>query len=258
MLMKHLTSTINLCLLAITATVTMHAHAAPISVGNINDIYVANQLLGSSSHADCETTQNQTNCDFLTPSPVTFLNNAALETAVTSNPAQYVLSPYQNSSYIDLGFNGYDIYNGNGDDLVVFIVGNSTNFGLDVFDNTGTVVSTGTYHVPADGSSTVFDNDGNWLCVGGSDNLCTGGAALSAIFIDLEDSIAGDVALGGIRLLMGEDYNGIDSLGNPVRPRFSLAGGFHTEAVVVPLPLPLILFASGLTLLGWIGRRKHS
>lgn len=244
--MKQLTLT-GILLTLISAT----AQAATISVGNISDIYVANQLLGSSTTAACDAAPNSTDCDFLKPGPVA-LDSAALTSAVTNNPADYVLAPYRNSAYIDLGFNGYDIYNGIGDDLVVFIVGNSTNFGLDVFDNTGAVISSDTYHVPADGSSTVFDDEGNWLCVGGSDSSCTGGAALSAIFIDLEDSIAGDVALGGIRILIGEDYNGIDTL--QTRPRLSLAGGFHVTPV--PLPLPIVLFASGLGLLGWIGRRR--
>jgi hypothetical protein len=231
------------------------AHAAQISVGNINDIYVANQLIGSSSSTDCVTSQTQENCDFLTPGPTTYLNNTALATAVTSNPANYVLSPYRNSAYIDLGFDGYDIYNGAGNDLVIFIVGNATSFGLDVFDASGAKINSSIYDVPADGSSTVFDNDNNWLCVSGSDNLCTGGAALSAIFIDLGDSIAGDVALGSLRIFLGNDYNGSVDTGS-TRPRFSLAGGFYTEATVVPLPLPAILFSSGLALLGWVGRRK--
>jgi len=231
------------------------AQAATISVGNINGINVANQLIGSSSSAACETSQTQENCDFLTPNPTTYLNNAALENAVTSDPSNYVLSPFRDSAYIDLGFDGYDIYNGEGNDLVIFIVGNATSFGLDIFDTNGAMINSSIYDVAADGSNTVFDNDGNWLCVNGSDYQCTGGAALSAIFIDLGDSIAGDVALGSLRILLGNDYNGPVETGS-TRPRFSLAGGFHTEATVVPLPLPAILFSSGLALLGWVGRRK--
>jgi hypothetical protein len=231
------------------------ALAAPISVGNIDDIYVANEVLGYSNSAACESSQTKDNCYFLTPNPTTYLNKAGLSAAVTSDAANYVLNPYHASGYIDLGFNGYDIYNGDGNDLVVFIVGNSTTFGLDIYDINGAAVSEGAvYDVPANGSSTVFDTDGKWLCVSGLDGSCTNGAALSAIFIDLEDSIAGDVALGSIRIWLGEDYNGTDDL--KTRPRFSLAGGFHTEPTVVPLPLPVVLFSSGLALLGWIGRRK--
>lgn len=250
--MKQLTL-IHILLLSISTG----AFAAPISVGNIDGVYVANEVLGYSNSAACESLQSQDNCYFLTPpaaSP-TYLNKAGLSAAVTSDAGNYVLNPYHNSGYIDLGFDGYDVYNGVGNDLVVFIVGNSTTFGLDVYDINGAAVSEGiVYDVPANGSSTVFDNDGNWLCVGGTDDKCTDGAALSAIFIDLGDSIAGDVALGSIRVWLGEDYNGTDGLNT--RPRFSLAGGFHTEATVVPLPLPVVLFSSGLALLGWIGRRK--
>jgi len=254
---------VNVVLSMLSAT----AQAAPISVGNINGIYVANELIGTSSSAQCETTQNQANCDFLKTGPTTYLNNASLADVVTSNPATYTLSPFRGTAHIDLGFNGFDIYNGAGNDLVVFIVGNTTSFGLDIFDKGGTLVNTGIYNVAtptfdSDGSNldygdTVLDSDGNWLCVNGIDNFCTNGAALSAIFIDLEDSIAGDVALGSIRLFLGEDYNGINpENGDPIRPRLSLAGGFHTEATVVPLPLSAVLFSSGLALLGWIGRRK--
>ena len=243
------------------------AQAAPISVGNINDIYIANELIGTSSSAQCETTQNQANCDFLKPGPTTYLNNASLANVVTSNPATYTLSPFRDTAHIDLGFNGFNIYNGVGNDLVVFIVGNTTSFGLDIFDINGTRVNTGVYNVAtptfaSDGSNldlgdTVLDNNGNWLCVNGTDNFCTNGAALSAIFIDLKDSIAGDVALASIRIFLGEDFNGINpGNGDPIRPRLSLAGGFHTEATVVPLPLSVILFSSGLALLGWTGRKR--
>ncbi len=254
---------INIALLLLAAT----AQAAPISVGNINGIYVANELTGTSSSAQCETTQNQANCDFLKTGPTTYLNNASLANVVTSNPATYALSPFRDTAHIDLGFNGFNIYNGAGNDLVIFIVGNTTSFGLDIFDINGTVVNTGVYNVAtptfaSDGSNldlgdTVLDNNGNWLCVNGSDEFCTDGAALSAIFIDLKDSIAADVALGGIRIFLGEDFNGINpGNGDPIRPRLSLAGGFHTEATVVPLPLSVILFSSGLALLGWTGRKR--
>ena len=39
----------------------------------------------------------------------------------------------------------------------------------------------------------------------------------------------------------------------------SLVGAYHlTPAAVVPLPLPIVLFGSGLALLGFIGRRNRS
>ena len=37
-------------------------------------------------------------------------------------------------------------------------------------------------------------------------------------------------------------------------PTITAAGAFN--ATVVPLPLPVVLFSSGLALLGFVGRRK--
>ncbi|HHO59446.1 MAG TPA: hypothetical protein ENJ64_04330, partial [Thiotrichales bacterium] len=105
--------------------------AAPVSVGDIHDIYVADKLLGYSGSGACDSETNQSNCDFLAPSPTVFLNTTLLAPIVTGNPASYVLSPFRNSAYIDLGFNDVDLYNGENEDLVVFIVGNATSFGLD-------------------------------------------------------------------------------------------------------------------------------
>lgn len=244
-IMKHIIFT-NTFLLLLTATV----HAAPVSVGNINDIYIANTLLGSSSSAACETTQNQTNCDFLKTGPTTYLDDDGLEAIVTADPSTYVLSPFRETASFDLGFNGYNIFTGVGNDLVVFIVGNSTSFGLDVFDTQGGIIGSETRSVNT--SDTVFDNDGNWLCVNGTDDICTDGAALSALFFDLNDE---GTEIGSIRISLGESFNGTDG----TRPRFSLAGGFHdTSIAAVPLPLPAILFGSGLGLLGLIGRRRKS
>ncbi len=219
------------------------AQAATISVGNINGINVANTLLGSSNSADCATNKTSANCDFQNFEG-TLLNDIELAGTVTSDPANYVYSSVPgNNASLELGFNGFDIYNGAGNDLVIFIVGNGSPFGLDVFDTNGSVMSSGIFNVTTENA--VYDNNGNWLCVGGSDSLCTGGFPLSAVFVDFGDAVAGDVAVGSIQL----------SLGNAA---FSLAGGFYTEPAVVPLPLSVVLFSSGLALLGWTGRRKKA
>jgi len=219
------------------------AQAATISVGNINNINVANTLLSSSSSAACATEKTSANCDFQNYTGA-LLNDIELAGTVTSNEANYVYSSVpENNASLELGFNGFDIYNGAGNDLVIFIVGNDSPFELNVFDKSGATMSSGIFSVTTD--NTVFDNAGNWLCVGGSDNLCTGGFPLSAVFIDFGDTIAGDIAVGSIQL----------SLGNSA---FSLAGGFYTEPTVVPLPLSVVLFGSGLALLGWTGRRKKA
>ncbi len=212
------------------------AHAAPISVGNINNINVANLFIGSSNDAACTT-----DCDFLNAAG-TSLNDTALAPIVTSQVSNYVFSSMAgNNASFDLGFDGFNLYNRDGNDLVIFIVGNSTSFGLDVFDKAGSMISTGNYSVTT--ANTVFDNSGNWLCIGGSDASCTGGFPLSAVFIDFGNSFAGDVALGHLNL----------SLNNAA---FSLAGGFHVTPI--PLPLPIILFSSGLALLAFAGRKKKT
>ena len=250
-----LTATFALALFANTV------NAATISVGNINGINVADVLIGTSSSAACESSQTRGNCDFLLPAGPTPLNNAGVASAVTSNPANYVLSPDRDNAYIDLGFSGFNLFNGAGNDLVVFIVGHSTSFGLDVFDTNNVLLFSDVYNVPTPifgGASgdTVFDNDGNWLCVSGAPETCAGGSSLSAAFFDLGDAVAGDIAFGSIRISIGEGFNGADG----TRPRFSLAGGFYTEAspMVVPLPMPALLLTSGLFLLGWVGRRKSA
>ena len=233
------------------------AHAATISVGNIDGINVADLLIGTSSSAACESSQTRANCDFLKTGPTTPLNNAGVASVVTSNVANYLLSPDRSSSYIDLGFNGFNLYNGKGNDLVVFIVGHSTSFGLDAFDSNNEIVFSDIYNITTpvfggDPGNTVFDNN-DWLCVNGAVVTCEGGTSLSAAFFDLGDNLAGDVAISKIRISLGESFNGADG----TRPRFSLAGGFYTEAaVVVPLPLSAVLFSSGLFLLGMVGRRN--
>lgn len=222
---------------------TTPAQAAPISIGNIDGINVANMVLGTSSNADCATNPTSSNCDFLN-SAGTLLTDTDVAGIVTSNPANYVYTSLAgNNASIDLGFNGFNIYNGAGNDLVIFIVGNGSPFGLDVFDTNGAIMSSNIFNVET--SNTVYDNNGNWLCVDGSDNLCTGGYALSAVFLDFGNSVAGDVAVGKLQLTLGN-------------AAFSMAGGFHTSATVVPLPLSVVLFSSGLALLGLTGRRRRS
>lgn len=222
---------------------TVSIHAAPISVGTIDNINVANILFSSSSNTDCASITTSANCDFINADG-TLLTDAALAPIVTSDPATYVIpSVADNNASFDLGFDGFNVYNGAGDDLVIFIVGNGSTFGLDVFDENNILINSSIFDVTV--ADTVYDVDGNWLCVGGTDALCTDGYPLSAVFVDFGDSLAGNIALGNIHL----------SLGNSA---FSLAGGFYTSPTVVPLPLSVVLFSSGLALLGLTGRRKKS
>lgn len=74
--------------------------------------------------------------------------------------------------------------------------------------------------------------------------------ALGVIMIDLDDfSLASDGLMDEFTI------NALTATENPVHlPTITAAGAFNTT--VVPLPLPIVLFGSGLALLGFIGRRK--
>jgi hypothetical protein len=220
-------------------TATAYAAPVPISVGTIEDIYVADRFISSSSEAACDISKTSSNCDFVDWNDQ-LINDAELADIVTTNPASFISrSAVDNGAAFDIGFDGFNLFNGEGDDLVLFIVGNGSSFGLDVFDTTGTNVFSDTYSVTA--SDTVFNTDNQWLCVNGVDLNCTNGYPLSAILIDFGDSLAGDVAVDSLHITLND-------------AEFALAGGFHITPV--PLPLPVVLFSSGLVLLGWAARRK--
>lgn len=224
---------INIALLIFSANVT----ADTIKVGKINDIYVADKLIDSTISIDFEQSFY----------PGTPLTSTQLEGLVTSDYRTSVKSPVSSLSFLDLGFTG-SMYGGAGNDLVLFFVGNSTSFGLDVIaKGTGSMTSTaGIYDItPTDA---VYNDDGTWICLNGIDSNCTNGYPLSAIFIDFGDAYNG-VEISSIHLNFGNGFNGAGS------SNFALAGGFHNTAVV-PLPLPIILFGSGLALLGWTACRK--
>lgn len=251
---------------------SVSTQATTITVGTIENIIIADKFIDASSSPDCESVQNAANCDFLKTNPTTtYLNDAGIAEVVTSNPASYVLSPNvtedpnRNSAYIDLGFNDGNVVTGDGNDLVIFIVGHTTSFGINAFDEDNNSLFNGllTYNVPTpvfddinevftERGDTVFNPDGTWSCIAGAVDTCADGTGLSAAFFDFGDTVANNTEIARIRILLGEDYNGSDG----TRPRFSLAGGFHTQATVVPLPLSVVLFSSGLALLGWFGRRK--
>jgi len=186
----------------------------------------------------------------------TALTNTEIAGIISSDPATFVLG-FTDQASIDLGFGGSNIVTGSGADLVIYTVGNGYTFGLQAFDTSGSMLSNYLYSVPADGSSTAKNAGGTDACVIKS-GVCA--AFISATSIDLfNDSgfaLADDIGIDYIRLFIGNDYNGeVD--GSTAYPLFSLAGALHTtDVAAVPLPLPIVLFASGLALLGWVGRKK--
>lgn len=75
--------------------------------------------------------------------------------------------------------------------------------------------------------------------------------ALGIIMIDLDNF---SVPMDG--LVDGFTINALTSAENPLHyPTITAAGAISTT--VVPLPLPIVLFSSGLALLGFVGRRKR-
>ena len=167
-------------------------------------------------------------------------NHASLASTGTADAIFGLSNPVDTSDYVvmDLGFGGSSVITGSGSDLVIFSewTGNSYSFGLEAYDSSDTRLSSYNYTV-----------DGSLL-------FSTGIAVTS---IDLFDNntpaamLADGIDIDYIRLFIGNDYNGtgLDAYSN-----IALAGAYHVTPV--PLPLPIILFASGLSLLGWIGRKK--
>jgi len=223
---------INLALLIASTS----ALADTIKVGNISDIYVADRFIDSTVSIDFEQSFY----------PGTPLSSAELQALVTSDFRTSVKSPVSSLSFIDLGFTG-SMYGGAGDDLVLFFVGNSTSFGLDIISTDNESIISGIFDITT--SDAVYNDDGTWICLNGTDNICTNGYPLSAIFIDFGEAYDG-TEISKIHLNFGNGFNGTGS------SNFALAGGFHNTAVV-PLPLPALLFSSGLAFLGWAGRRRN-
>lgn len=143
------------------------------------------------------------------------------------------------NAYVDLGFST-PIYNGAGDDLAFLVVGNPATI---------------------DFSAIVSDSFGNDLLVSSSispynvqfqGNLNVNGQliSLSTVLIDLGDyglDVFGTNPLTNIRFNLGSEFGS---------PGLSIAGGLHGAPVVVPLPLPIVLFISGLGLLAGFHRKN--
>jgi hypothetical protein len=186
------------------------------------------------------------------------LSRNEINTAVTgSDLMTYAWTPdynlptgtRQNDAYLDLRF-ANNIFNGDGADLVLFFAGTGTKFntatpGEFVFEPFQFSLDVG-----ADGilESDAFGATTFGVTTSETSDIYGGKFFASYAMIDL-DNIAGfdkTTPLGDIRIYLGDGS----------MPALAAVGAYHTQTAVVPLPLPIILFSSGLALLGWIGRRK--
>jgi hypothetical protein len=167
-------------------------------------------------------------------------NHASLISTQTADAIYGLGNPVDTSNYVvmDLGFGGSNVITGSEADLVIFSEWTGSNyvFGLEAYGQNDSLLSS--YNYTVDSNTPIFSS------------------GIAATSIELYDNnapmalLADGIEIDYIRLFIGNDYNraGLSNI--------ALAGAYHVTPV--PLPLPMILFASGLTLLGWIGRRKHS
>ncbi len=156
-----------------------------------------------------------------------------LRNSLTDNDETTYVFSLDAVASIDMAFGATPVYNGAGNDLVLFFVGNNFSFGFDAdAGGSGAAID----YTVADTGFGVTDIFGDtW--------------SLSAALVDLDDfGFASGQQLQDFRVILGADRG---------YPALSLVGGFNTQPVVVPLPLPVLLFASGLGIFGLFARRHR-
>lgn len=178
-----------------------------------------------------------------------YISSSELESSVTDmNPATFVWSPDYHLSasggattFVDMAFNA-PIYNGDGFDLVLFFAGNGTNFK----DGSFAPFQFG-IDINADGTQ-----EGGLFGVTNSSTTYNGGAFVASYAqIDLDDfGFDKQTPLGDIRIMLGDRS----------MPALSMVGAYHISptASAVPLPLPIVLFSSGLALFGFVARKNRN
>ena len=182
-------------------------------------------------------------------------DDATIESVIASDPATaiYGSSP-TDYSVIDLGFGDNNVLTGSGSDLVVFSLwqGYDYFFGLEAYGTDSSEVPLSSFYYEVIKDSIIYDctvKDGSDKCLAG---IVTTSINLFGSDSELDDNVEIDF----VRLFIGgSDYNGSTG-GLDAYSNFTLVGANYTDAMVVPLPLPIVLFSSGLALLGFIARRK--
>lgn len=163
--------------------------------------------------------------------------------AITDSLATTYIFANEDNARVDLEF-GTDVYSGSGFDISLFFVGGGAQghvFGLSLPDN-----------LSAFPDAVYFDSNDYAHYTHTGFNLYDGDDDPSndySIFrmdIDLDEyGFLGENPIGALSLAIGN---------KSAVP--SLVGAYHREpAAVVPIPLPIVLFSSGLALLGFVARR---
>ncbi len=169
--------------------------------------------------------------------------------ASDASAAIYGSSP-TDYSVIDLSFgNDVTVLTGAGADLVLFSLWRGSDYiiGLQAFgiDSISTPISSFNYPI-----NTCSETNEHSNCASG----------ISALSIDLfgGNNLALDdgIEISFLRLFIGGNFYNGPGEGFESYSNFSLVGANYTDSMVVPLPLSAVLFGSGLSLLGWVGRRK--
>jgi len=172
------------------------------------------------------------------------INQQTLKDNVTgSDLTTYVWSPEGNmpsgdgGAYIDLRFS-QDLYNHDGADLVLFFAGTGTVFK----DPRPAEAFLFSADVGIDGS---LEADKMGVITSETSDIYGDLFFASYAFIDLGDSIDGITPFRDIRVFMDDTS----------MPALAAVGAYHTTAV--PLPLPALLFLSGLSVFGFFTRRRR-
>jgi hypothetical protein len=210
---------------------TTVTHANHIDATSLYSLHAVASVTGSTGNwRSYNGTSVDTINDFSYASDL--VNNGTNESVVFNT---FVWSEDDTNSTITFSFAENMVGNQPGNDLAIFSVGPAT---IDVTISGITVQHTSS-SIEIDGVlQGVYSN--NYP----PDYLDT----LDVILIDLD-------AYTGVNHMNQLTIDALTEVENPLAwPGISAVGSFNTT--VVPLPLPIILFGSGLALLGFVGRRR--
>lgn len=208
-------------------------HASHIDATSLYSLHAVAEVTGSTGNWN---SYNGTGTDTVTDfSYVSDLVNTGINDSVVFNT--YVWSEDDANSTITLSFGSDMVGNEVGNDLAIFSVGPAT---VDV------TISGITHEY----SSSTVEIGGVMQGVYSNDTTLVFLDTLDVILIDLEH-------FSGVSYMSQLTIDALTELENPdAWPGISAVGAFNTT--VVPLPLPIILFASGLGLLGAFARRNKT